>query len=101
MGPKSKAETVASRKAGAAKMAKAFGTMSRLKITPNQLETYIGRELGVPGAFWGITSGKTDCVMDDENTACVRDEGNQGRNRTEGAWYQRAAADGSVRDAAP
>ena len=37
MGPKSKAETVASRKAGAAKMAKALGTTVRLKITPNQL----------------------------------------------------------------
>ena len=34
MGPKSKAVTVASRKAGAAKMAKALGTTARLKITP-------------------------------------------------------------------
>ena len=27
----------------------------------------MGRELGVPGAFWGITSGKVDMTMEDEN----------------------------------
>ncbi len=69
MPPKSKVESAAARKAGAAKMAKAFGTTSRLKITctPNQFHTYMGRELGVPGAFWGIASGKVDMTMEDEN----------------------------------
>ena len=27
----------------------------------------MGRELGVPGAFWGITSGKNGTTMDDQN----------------------------------
>ena len=69
MGPKRSKAVVplTSKKAGADRMAKALGTTVRLKLTPNQLTTYVGRELGVPGAFWGITSGKNDSVMDDQN----------------------------------
>ena len=35
------------------------------KITPQQLEGYIGREFDIPGSFWGLTSSKIDKEMPD------------------------------------